>query len=81
MNSSILYTMGTALSRAHDQQVPVSLLVEGQWINGHVAALDGQGLVLDRDGVDHCVVKLERVSAVRLKTAVPTRVEPLSITA
>ena len=30
MNSSILYTIGTALSRAQENDVPVQVLVEGE---------------------------------------------------
>jgi sRNA-binding regulator protein Hfq len=69
--TSTLYTIGTALHRAYDNRVPVALLVEGQWMEGQVAAVDAYGIVLDRDGVDHCVVRLERVSAVRVNTAAP----------
>lgn len=70
--TSTIYTVGTALSRAQDNQVPVALLVEGHWMRGHVAAIDGHGVVLDSDGTEHSVVKMERVSAVRVMTAAPT---------
>jgi sRNA-binding regulator protein Hfq len=70
--TSTISTMSTALSGAHDNQVPVALLVEGQWMGGHVAAVDGHGVLLERDGTEHSVVKMERVSAVRAMTAAPT---------
>ena len=70
-SDSTIYTMGTALNRAHDNQVPVAVLVEGQWIHGLVAAIDGHGVVLANEDTEHAVVKLERVSAVRVMTAAP----------
>jgi sRNA-binding regulator protein Hfq len=69
--SSTLYTMGTALRRAQDSQVDVALLVEGQWMQGRVAAVDGHGIILDTNGVEHSVVRLERVSAVRVLAPAP----------
>jgi len=78
--TSTVYTIGTALNRAHDNRMPVALLVEGQWMHGHVVAVDGHGLVLDRDGLDHCVVKLDRVSAVRVMAAAPVDDDEPSIT-
>ena len=44
-NDSVLYTIGTALNRAHDNDVVVQVLVEGQWLTGRVQAVDGHGLV------------------------------------
>ena len=76
----MVYTIGTALNRAHDNRMPVALLVEGQWMDGRVVAIDGHGLVLDRDGLDHSVVKLERISAVRVMTAAPVQQDEPSIT-
>lgn len=69
--SSMIYTMGTALNHARDNQVPVALLVESHWIGGHVVATDGHGVILDSGGQDHCVVRVESVSAVRVMTAAP----------
>jgi sRNA-binding regulator protein Hfq len=73
-STSTIYTVGTALSRAHDNQVPVALLVEGHRMRGHVVAIDGHGVVLNSDGTDHSVVRMERVSEVevRVMTAAPT---------
>jgi hypothetical protein len=59
--SSTIYTVGAALNRAHDNQVPVALLVEGHG-----------GVLLERDGTAHSVVKMDHVSAVRAMTAAPT---------
>ena len=70
--TSTTYTMGTALSYAQDNQVPVALLVEGQWMRGHVAAIDGHGVVLDSDRTEHCVVNIESVSALRVMTVALT---------
>ena len=69
--SSTIYTMGTALNRARDNHVLVSLLVDGHWMQGHVVAIDGHGVVLERDGVTHSVVRLERVSAVEVMAPAP----------
>jgi hypothetical protein len=73
-STSTIYTVGTALSRAHDNQVPVAQLVEGHRMRGHVVAIDGHGVVLNSDGTEHCVVRMERVSAVRVMTAAPAPV-------
>ena len=69
--SSTIYTMGTALNRARDNHVLVKLLVDGHWMHGHVVAIDGHGVVLERDRVAHSVVRLERVSAVEVMTPAP----------
>ena len=71
--SSILYTIGTALNRARDNDVPVQVLVEGQWLSGRVAAVDGHGLVLHSDDLEHSVVRIENVSAVRVFSEAPPR--------
>jgi hypothetical protein len=70
--SSTLYTIGTALRRAHDHHLPVTLLVEGQWLHGVVVAVDGHGAVIDLDQREHSVVRLERISAVRVQGVLPT---------
>jgi hypothetical protein len=69
--SSTLYTIGTALRRAHDNHLPVTLLVEGQWLRGDVAAVDGHGVILELDEHEHSVVRLERISAVRVRGMLP----------
>jgi hypothetical protein len=71
--TSMLYTIGTALSRAADNGLTVSVLVEGCWLEGQVAASDGMGVVLEsRDGV-HSVVRTEKVSAVKVHSELPYR--------
>jgi hypothetical protein len=69
--SSMQYTIGTALDRARDRGFEVEVLVEGHWLTGSVAASDGIGVVLDREGVEHFVVRLDRISAVRVGNKAP----------
>ena len=73
MSGSIIYTIGTALNRAHDNDVPVEVLVEGQWLSGHVVAVDGHGVVLTGDDLDHAVIRMDSVAAVRVHSAPPDR--------
>lgn len=73
MTGSIIYTVGTALNRAHDNDVPVQVLVEGQWLTGDVVAVDGHGLVLQSDALEHAVVRIDSVSAVRVFAEAPHR--------
>jgi sRNA-binding regulator protein Hfq len=72
-SDSMVYTIGTALNRAHDNDVPVQLLVEGQWLSGHVLAVDGFGVVLHSDELEHAVVRMESVAAVRVLSPAPGR--------
>ena len=78
-SDSVLYTVGTALNRAHDNNLVVAVLVEGEWLGGRVAAVDGHGVVLKSDDSEHTVVRMGSVSAVRVFAAAP--VERLPITA
>ena len=71
MSGSMIYTMGLALTRAADFGFAVSVLVEGQWLQGQVAAYDGTGLVLEQTDGMHAVVRVERVSAVNVHSASP----------
>jgi len=80
MSDSVLYTIGTALNRAHDNGVLVQVLVEGQWLEGRVAAVDGHGVVLKSDDVEHVVVRMSSVSAVRVFAESPNR-QPLPTSA
>lgn len=73
MSDSTLYTIGTALNRARDNDIPVQLLVGGEWLTGQVAAVDGLGVVLTSDEREHSVVRIEHVSAVKILTAAPMR--------
>lgn len=69
--SSMQYTIGTALERAREQGHRVEILAEGHWLDGHVVASDGIGVVLDNGAEDHAIVRLECVAAVRVRTAAP----------
>jgi hypothetical protein len=69
--SSMQYTIGTALDRARERGLEVEVLVEGHWLTGRIAAADGLGVVLDREGVEHFVVRLDRISAIRVGAKAP----------
>jgi sRNA-binding regulator protein Hfq len=72
-SDSTLYTIGTALNRAKDNDIPVQILVEGSWISGTVTAVDGFGVVLSSDELEHAVIRVEAVSAVKIATVAPHR--------
>ena len=74
--SSMQYTIGTALGRAQEGGLLVEILVDNQWLDGLVVAVDGHGVVLDNESRDHYVVRLERISAVRVGAAAPS-MDPL----
>ncbi len=65
MHDSTLFTIGTALRRAENNNLPVEVLVGGHWLSGTVAGLDGHGLVLSTHS-EHSVVRLESIIAVRI---------------
>lgn len=67
----MLYTIGTALNRAHDNGSPVEVLVEGMWVKGQVLAVDGFGVLLEGDGDSHSVIRIENISAVTVRSAAP----------
>jgi hypothetical protein len=71
--SSMQYTIGTAVERAREHGHVVELLVEGNWVSGLVVANDGLGVVLEGSADEHCIVRLERVSAVRVSSGSPFR--------
>ena len=62
---STIFTVGTALRRAENNHLPVEVLVQGHWLRGTVAGVDGQGLILSTHS-EHSVVRLESISAVRV---------------
>ena len=66
MESSVIYSMGTALNRAREHQLPVVVLVGNDWLRGTVRHLDSHGLVLAIAAHENCVIRLEAVNAVRL---------------
>jgi sRNA-binding regulator protein Hfq len=79
-SSSTLYTIGTALNRALDNEIPVHLLVGGAWLSGQVVALDGFGVVVNSDDNEHSVIRVDAVSAVKIGTLAPVRT-PITTTA
>jgi len=70
---SMLYTIGMAMDRAAENGYAVSLLIEGHWMEGMVAANDGHGIVLECLDGGHMVAKIERISAVRVMSELPGR--------
>lgn len=73
-SESTIYTIGTALNRAHDNDMSVQILVEGHWMSGHVLAVDGHGVVLDSVDGEHAVIRMGSVSAVRVCAPPPFHV-------
>lgn len=73
METSTIYSMGTALDRARTNELPVDVLVSGVWLSGLVVAADGHGVVLETSDHEHAVARLEAVLAVRVHAAVPVR--------
>ena len=73
-SESTIYTIGTALNRAHDNDMSVQVLVEGHWMGGHVLAVDGHGVVLDSVDGEHAVIRMGSVSAVRVCAPPPFHV-------
>jgi hypothetical protein len=78
VESSVIFSMGTALGRAKDHDLPVSVLVANEWLRGRVLAVDGHGLLLETDRFEHCMVRLEAVSAVRVDAIVHAEVALLT---
>jgi len=60
-----MFTIGTALRRAEDNHLSVEVLVNGQWLRGNIAGLDGEGVVLSTH-IEHSVVRLAAISAVKI---------------
>jgi hypothetical protein len=67
----MLYTMGMAIGRAHDLGYDVSVLVDGQWLSGRIAAEDGTGMVLEQEDSCHSVIRMEKVCAVTIHAESP----------
>ena len=72
-SDSTLYTIGTALNRAHDNGIVVQILVGGEWIAGQIVAVDGHGVVLSSEEHEHAVIRMEAVSAVKIGSLAPVR--------
>ena len=60
------YTIGTALTEARDNQHRAELLVEGHWLHGQVTAVDGFGVVIEREDGSHSVIRIESIAAVEM---------------
>ena len=74
METSTIYSMGTALDRAQANNLTVDVLVSGVWLSGRVVAADGHGVVLEVSENEHAVARLESVLAVLVHSNVPARV-------
>jgi hypothetical protein len=81
VNDSVLYTIGTALNRARDHELPVQVLVGGAWLSGDVLAVDGHGVVLATADLEHAVLRIESVCAVRVLAPAPQARRPLTAAA
>ena len=71
MSGSTIFTVGTALRRAQDNGLPVTVLVEGHWLDGQVAGLDGDGVVLVSGPSEQAVLRMSSISVVRVQSAMP----------
>lgn len=71
MESSTIYTIGTALDRAKDNGLTVEILIEGQWLGGRVTAVDGHGVLLVTQDQEHAIARISQVAAVRVHSAAP----------
>jgi hypothetical protein len=79
MHSSTIFTIGTALRRAAEADMPVEILIEGHWLRGVVAGVDGHGLVLTTHA-EHAVIRLEAISAVRIPESLTAATETTTAT-
>ena len=61
-------TVGSTLGRAWDQDQEVDIMVEGLWVSGRIAALDGTGVAIDSDNFERYVIRLEMISVVRIRS-------------
>jgi len=64
--TSMLLTVGHALSRAKDQGMTVRMNVGGDWVTGVVVSSDGQGVALLEPNGELCVARHDAISCVRL---------------
>lgn len=72
-SNSMLYTIGTALNRAKDNGIPVSILVGGEWIVGEVNDVDEFGVIVASDNAEHAVIRIESILAVKVAASAPFR--------
>ncbi len=71
----MIYTVGTALRLAEQSDAPVEILVEGQWLGGRVLSVDGHGVVLASENLEHAVVRIQSISAVKVLRSADSNVE------
>jgi len=67
--SSTMFSVGTLLRHAEDSGAGVQVLVQGEWLAGHVIGCDGLGAVLDDGAGDQLLVRLDSVVAVKFSRA------------
>ena len=60
---------------AADSRVGVSILVEGAWVEGQVAAVDSMGVVLESPDGNHAVIRVDRIAAVKVHSESPFRAQ------
>jgi hypothetical protein len=75
-SSSMQVTIGSAIERARQAGHVVEILVDNHWLEGLIVEADGMGVILENAGRDRCVVRLERVSAVRVTAAAEAAATP-----
>jgi hypothetical protein len=63
-HGSTIFTVGTLLNRAQDQQMPVRALVQGNWLEGTPVASDSHGVVLDNPDEGQYLIRLDAITAV-----------------
>ena len=71
------YTIGSALTEARDKQDRVELLVEGHWLHGQVTAVDGFGVVIEREDGSHSAIRMESIAAVELPASTEASSRPV----
>lgn len=76
MLKSTVYTIGTALHRAQDNDVQVDVLVDGQWLHGDVSAVDGQGAVILCEDGGLAMIRIESISVVLIRQTEAFGVHP-----
>ncbi|MGZ4428404.1 MAG: hypothetical protein ACXVXC_17215 [Nocardioidaceae bacterium] len=64
-------SIGTALLHAYEHALPADILVEGHWLHGRVARIDGFGVLLVADNGLESVIRVESVAAVTVGDPVP----------
>ena len=70
-SSSMQHTIGSAIEQARQNGLFVEVLVDNHWLDGFVVESDGYGVILENAGKDRSVVRLERVTVVRVRADAP----------